>query len=89
MELLAAKGFGDFGTGGDPAGQIDVPHNSAGTGIIGAADEIPPDRANRLFKIDFFRVMRMTNAVLPLMRARRAVPPSLFEEAVRWSFGLG
>lgn len=53
-------------------GRIDVLHNNAGTGIIGAAEEIAPDEANRLFQINFFGVLRMTNAVLPLMRSRRA-----------------
>lgn len=53
-------------------GRIDVLHNNAGTGIIGAAEEITPEEALRLFQINFFGVMRMTNAVLPLMRARKA-----------------
>jgi NAD(P)-dependent dehydrogenase (short-subunit alcohol dehydrogenase family) len=54
------------------AGRIDVLHNNAGTGIIGAAEEVTPDEAMRLFQVNFFGVMRMTNAVLPLMRARKA-----------------
>lgn len=53
-------------------GRIDVLHNNAGTGILGAAEEVTPDEALRLFQINFFGVMRMTNAVLPLMRARKA-----------------
>lgn len=53
-------------------GRIDVLHNNAGTGIIGAAEEITPAEAMRLFQINFFGVMRMTNAVLPLMRARKS-----------------
>jgi len=53
-------------------GRIDVVHNNAGTGIIGAAEEVTPDEALRLFQINFFGVMRMTNAVLPLMRERKA-----------------
>jgi NAD(P)-dependent dehydrogenase (short-subunit alcohol dehydrogenase family) len=52
--------------------RIDVLHNNAGTGIIGAAEEITPEEGMRLFQINFFGVMRMTNAVLPLMRARKA-----------------
>jgi NAD(P)-dependent dehydrogenase (short-subunit alcohol dehydrogenase family) len=53
-------------------GRIDVLHNNAGTGIIGAAEEITPEEGMRLFQINFFGVMRMTNAVLPFMRARKA-----------------
>jgi NAD(P)-dependent dehydrogenase (short-subunit alcohol dehydrogenase family) len=53
-------------------GRIDVLHNNAGTGIIGAAEEVSPDEAMRLFQINFFGVMRMTNASLPLMRAQRS-----------------
>lgn len=53
-------------------GRIDVLHNNAGTGIIGAAEEITPEEGMRLFQVNFFGVMRMTNAVLPLMRARKA-----------------
>ena len=52
-------------------GRIDALHNNAGTGIIGAAEEVTPEEAVRLFQINFFGVMRVTNAVLPLMRARR------------------
>jgi NAD(P)-dependent dehydrogenase (short-subunit alcohol dehydrogenase family) len=53
-------------------GRIDVLMNNAGTGILGAAEETTPEEALRLFQINFFGVMRVTNAVLPLMRARRA-----------------
>jgi NAD(P)-dependent dehydrogenase (short-subunit alcohol dehydrogenase family) len=53
-------------------GRIDVLHNNAGTGIIGAAEEITPEEGMRLFQINFFGVMRMTSAVLPLMRVRKA-----------------
>jgi NAD(P)-dependent dehydrogenase (short-subunit alcohol dehydrogenase family) len=53
-------------------GRIDVLHNNAGTGIIGAAEEVTPDEAMKLFQVNFFGVMRMTNAVLPLLRARRS-----------------
>lgn len=57
---------------GRTGGRIDVLHNNAGTGIIGAAEEVAPEEAARLFQINLFGVMRVTNAVLPLMRAGRA-----------------
>ncbi|VTS00533.1 short-chain dehydrogenase : Short-chain dehydrogenase/reductase SDR OS=Truepera radiovictrix (strain DSM 17093 / CIP 108686 / LMG 22925 / RQ-24) GN=Trad_0976 PE=3 SV=1: adh_short [Gemmata massiliana] len=53
-------------------GRIDVLHNNAGTGIIGAAEEITPEEGMRLFQINFFGIMRMTNTVLPFMRERKA-----------------
>ena len=45
-------------------GRIDVLLNNAGTGIIGAAEEVTPEEALRLFQVNFFGVMRVTNAVL-------------------------
>jgi short-subunit dehydrogenase len=52
--------------------RIDVLVNNAGTGILGAAEEVTADEAARLFQVNLFGVMRMTTAVLPLMRARRS-----------------
>jgi NAD(P)-dependent dehydrogenase (short-subunit alcohol dehydrogenase family) len=52
-------------------GRINALVNNAGTGILGAAEEVTADEAMRLFQVNFFGVQRMTNAVLPLMRARR------------------
>jgi short-subunit dehydrogenase len=57
---------------GRTGGRIDVLVNNAGTGILGAAEEVTVDEAARLFQINLFGVMRMTSAVLPLMRARRS-----------------
>jgi NAD(P)-dependent dehydrogenase (short-subunit alcohol dehydrogenase family) len=57
---------------GRTGGRIDVLVNNAGTGILGAAEEVTPDEAARLFQINLFGVMRTTSAVLPLMRARQS-----------------
>ena len=57
---------------GRTGGRIDVLVNNAGTGILGAAEEVTADEAVRLFQVNLFGVMRMTSAVLPLMRARRS-----------------
>jgi short-subunit dehydrogenase len=50
--------------------RIDVLVNNAGTGVLGAAEEVSADEAERLFQVNLFGVMRMTSAVLPFMRAR-------------------
>src|SRR4029077_6998415 len=45
---------------------------SAGTAMIGAGEETTPEEALDLFDTNFFGVMRMTQAVLPAMRAQRS-----------------
>lgn len=52
-------------------GQLDVLINNVGTGILGAAEESSAEQVRHLFEINFFGAVRMTNAVLPMMRARR------------------
>jgi NAD(P)-dependent dehydrogenase (short-subunit alcohol dehydrogenase family) len=51
--------------------QIDVLVNNVGTGILGAAEESSAEQVRQLFEINFFGAVRMTNAVLPMMRARQ------------------
>lgn len=50
--------------------QIDVLINNVGTGILGAAEESSAEQVRQLFDINFFGAVRMTNAVLPMMRER-------------------
>jgi NAD(P)-dependent dehydrogenase (short-subunit alcohol dehydrogenase family) len=53
-------------------GRLDVLINNVGTGILGAAEESSAEQVQRLFDINLFGSVRMTNAVLPTMRAQRA-----------------
>jgi len=54
------------------AGRIDVLVNSAGIALIGAAEETTTDEVRDLFETNVFGLMRMTQAVLPAMRAQRS-----------------
>ncbi|MFI0446386.1 oxidoreductase [Actinomadura sp. 6N118] len=51
-------------------GRIDVLVNNAGVGSAGAAEESSVAQAQGVFDINVFGVIRMTNAVLPHMRAQ-------------------
>ena len=53
------------------AGRIDLLVNNAGIGLLGAAEESSIAQAQRLFDVNVFGVMRVTNAVLPIMRRQK------------------
>jgi len=53
------------------AGHLDVLVSNAGRLVFGPSEEIPLDEAKRMFETNFWGTVRMVNAVLPGMRARR------------------
>jgi len=50
------------------AGRIDLLVNNAGVGLLGGAEESSMAQAQALFDVNVFGVLRITNAVLPVMR---------------------
>ena len=52
-------------------GRIDVLVNNAGYGSYGAIEDIPISEARRQFEVNLFGLARLTQAVLPSMRAQR------------------
>lgn len=53
------------------AGRIDLLVNNAGIGLLGGAEESSIAQARALFDVNVFGVLRVTNAVLPIMRRQR------------------
>jgi len=54
------------------AGEIDVLVNNAGVGLSGAVEMVPLDKVRAMFETNFFGAVKMMQAVLPSMRARRS-----------------
>lgn len=54
------------------AGQIDVLVNNAGLGDLGALEEVSSEQARAVFETNVFGPLRLAQAVLPSMRARRS-----------------
>lgn len=65
VAAAVADGAARFGT-------IDALVNNAGVGVVGAFEATPMSHIRRVFETNTFGVMAMCQAVIPLMRARRA-----------------
>lgn len=53
-------------------GRIDVLVNNAGYGSYGALEDVPLDEGRRQFEVNIFGLARLTQLVLPTMRAQRS-----------------
>ena len=53
-------------------GRIDLLVNSAGIGIAAALEEIPLDKIQEAFDINYFGTLRMIKAVVPVMRENKS-----------------
>src|SRR5437867_11258891 len=55
----------------DETGRIDVLINNAGYELIGPFEELSMDEIKQQFESNFFGVVRVTQAVLPIMREQK------------------
>jgi NAD(P)-dependent dehydrogenase (short-subunit alcohol dehydrogenase family) len=56
----------------DKAGRIDLLVNNAGGSVMGAIEETSIEQARDVFDVNFFGAARLTQAVLPAMRAQKS-----------------
>ena len=54
------------------SGRIDVLVNNAGYGSYGALEDVPLEEARRQFDVNIFGLARLTQLVLPTMRAQQS-----------------
>jgi short-subunit dehydrogenase len=69
LDLRDARSIGAFAA---EAGAADVLVNNAGASQIGALEEVPLERMRSLFETNLFGSLRLTQLLLPAMRARRS-----------------
>jgi len=56
----------------EQAGRIDVAINNAGYGLVGLAEAVTVEQAQRIMNTNFFGSVRVNRAVLPYMRRQRS-----------------
>jgi short-subunit dehydrogenase len=73
LDLRDARSIEAFAAEATAAGgDVDVLVNNAGASQIGALEEVPLERMRSLFEANLFGSLRLTQLLLPSMRARRA-----------------